>query len=123
MVELALLPNTESGLEGITDTSDVCNKYWYPEFAGWHGERDLKKLLRQTLPMALYRTWEIFVDHQALGSDCYLGITRLAEIAGRATRTGFSGIFGGWQCPYRGPSSSGNISPVAVPCITSGKTG
>jgi hypothetical protein len=37
--------------------------------------------------MALYRTWEIFADHQAQGNDCYLGITRLAEIAGRATRT------------------------------------
>ncbi|HEU5376969.1 MAG TPA: hypothetical protein VFV38_16185 [Ktedonobacteraceae bacterium] len=87
MVELALLPNVEHRLEGITDTPDACNKYWYPEFAGWHGERYLKKLLRQILPMALYRTWEIFADHQAQGSDCYLGITRLAEIAGRATRT------------------------------------
>lgn len=87
MVELALLPNAEHRLEGITDTPDVFNKYWYPEFAGWHGERYLKKLLRQILPMALYRTWEIFTDHQAQGGDCYLGVTRLAEIAGRATRT------------------------------------
>jgi hypothetical protein len=87
MVELELLPNAERSLEGITDTPDACNKYWYPEFAGWHGERYLKKLLRQILPMALYRTWEIFADHQAQGGDCYLGITRLAEIAGRAMRT------------------------------------
>lgn len=36
MVELALLPNAESSLEGITDTPDAFNKYWYPEFAGWH---------------------------------------------------------------------------------------
>jgi hypothetical protein len=35
----------------------------------------------------LYRTWEIFADHQAQGSDCYLGVTRLAEIAGRTIRT------------------------------------
>lgn len=63
------------------------NKYLYSEFAGWHGERYLKKLLRQILLLALYRTWEIFADHQALRNDCYLGVTHLAEIAGRTTRT------------------------------------
>jgi len=62
-------------------------KYSYPEFAGWQGERYLKKLLRQILPMALYRTWEICADHQAPGNDCYVGITYLAEVAGRAMRT------------------------------------
>lgn len=87
MVELALSPNTGSECEESTEAPDAFNKYCYPEFAGWNGERYLKKLLRQILPMALYRTWEIFADHQALGSDCYLGVTRLAEIAGRTTRT------------------------------------
>ncbi|HEU5381848.1 MAG TPA: hypothetical protein VFV38_41030 [Ktedonobacteraceae bacterium] len=63
------------------------HKYYYQEFAGGSGERYLKKLLRQILPMALYRTWEIFADHQAPDNDCFLGVARLAEIAGRATRT------------------------------------
>ncbi len=63
------------------------HKYLYPEFAGWVGERYLKKLLRQILPMALYRMWEIFVEHQANGNDCYLGVSQLAAIAGRTSRT------------------------------------
>ena len=74
--------------QGTTEeASGLPNKYRYPEFAGWSGERYLKKLLRQILPMALYRTWEIFADHQAIGNECYLGVTHLAEIAGRTTRT------------------------------------
>src|SRR6266851_6913168 len=87
MVELTLSPNTGSECEDRIEASDAFNKYRYPEFAGWSGERYLKKLLRQILPTALYRTWEIFADHQAQGGDCYLGVTRLAEIAGRTTRT------------------------------------
>lgn len=62
-------------------------KYLYAEFAGWTGERYLKKLLRQILPMALYRTWEIFAEHQAHGNECYLGISQLAALAGRTLRT------------------------------------
>ncbi len=70
-----------------TTVPEGFNTYGYPEFAGWSGERYLKKLLRQILPMALYRTWEIFIDHQPQGGECYLGVTRLADIAGRTTRT------------------------------------
>lgn len=77
----------ERGDAPQTHASEGFNKYGYPEFAGWSGERYLKKLLRQILPMALYRTWEIFIDHQPQGSECYLGVTRLADIAGRTTRT------------------------------------
>ncbi len=61
--------------------------YRYAEFTGPGGERYLKKLLRQILPMALYRTWEIFTDHQARGNDCYLSISQLAALAGRSLRT------------------------------------
>lgn len=68
-------------------TSHIPSKYFYPEFAGPGGERYLKKLLRQVLPMALYRTWEIFADHQAKGNDCYLSIPQLAVLAGRSLRT------------------------------------
>jgi hypothetical protein len=37
--------------------------------------------------MALYRTWEIFVEHQARGNDCYLSVPQLAVLAGRCLRT------------------------------------
>ncbi len=57
-------PETTAEAEGLP------NKYCYPEFAGWNGERYVKKLLRQILPMALYRTWEIFAEHQAIGNAC-----------------------------------------------------
>ncbi len=74
--------------EGVSEhVGEDDQKYRYPEFAGWSGERYLKKLLRQILPLSLYRTWEIFVDHQAQGNACYLGVIRLAEMAGRNTRT------------------------------------
>ncbi|HEU5380342.1 MAG TPA: hypothetical protein VFV38_33370, partial [Ktedonobacteraceae bacterium] len=46
-----------------------------------------EKLLRQILPMALYRTWEICVEHQARGQDCYVGVAQLASLAGRTVRT------------------------------------
>src|SRR5258708_35713994 len=79
----ALAPNGRADAAGqLGDT-----KYLYPEFAGWVGERYLKKILRQILPMALYRTWEIFVEHQANGNECYLGVPQLAAIAGRTSRT------------------------------------
>src|SRR5258708_27416924 len=84
MAEFAQLQHEARMFE---ETPDAPQKYHYPEFAGWSGERFLKKLLRQILPGALYRTWEIFADHQAQGNDCYLGVTHLAEIAGRNTRT------------------------------------
>lgn len=82
---------TISALSPNTETDDAMHqgktKYLYPEFTGWAGERYLKKILRQILPMALYRTWEIFVEHQANGNECYLGVPQLAAIAGRTSRT------------------------------------
>lgn len=66
---------------------EVPNPYIYAEFAGWAGERYLKKVLRQIFPMALYRTWEIFIEYQARGNDCYLSVPQLATLAGRTLRT------------------------------------
>jgi hypothetical protein len=63
------------------------NKYRYDEFAGFDGERRLKAILRKILPMALYRTWEIFDAAQAPGNDCYLGTVRASEAAERVLRT------------------------------------
>jgi hypothetical protein len=87
MNAVASLSAAVSQREADTAASQEQTKYRYPEFAGWVGERYLKKVLRQILPMALYRTWEILVEHQANGSDCYMGISQLATIAGRTSRT------------------------------------
>src|SRR5579883_1429747 len=76
-------PEASEQLDEFLDLPPYC----YPEFRGPGGARYLKKVLRQILPMALYRTWEIFIDHQPRGGECYLGVTRLAEIAGRSART------------------------------------
>jgi hypothetical protein len=65
----------------------IINPYTYPEFAGLRGERYLHKLLRQILPLALYRTWEIFTEHQAPDQPCYMGLMSLADMAQRAPRT------------------------------------
>src|SRR5712692_7538169 len=55
------------------------NKYIYPEFAGYGGERYLDTIVQQILPYALWRTWHYAVDFQAPGSYCYVGTTRLAS--------------------------------------------
>src|SRR5258707_10554777 len=70
-----------------TEAPGLPNKFTYPEFAGFAGEKRLKTILRKLLPIALYRTWEIFVDHQAYDNDCFLSVERLAEIAERAPKT------------------------------------
>lgn len=66
---------------------ELPNAYGYEGFAGWAGERYLKRVLRQILPLALYRTWEIFVEYQGRGNDCYLSVPQLARLAGRTLRT------------------------------------
>lgn len=73
--------------EPPTATTSLFPQYCFPEFTGSGGERALKKVLRQILPAALYRTWEICAEHQARGSVCYLGLVRLATVAGRSIRT------------------------------------
>ncbi len=87
MSVLATVPKNEKTVTEDGEIQQGYNKYIHHEFAGWIGERYVKKLLRQILPMALYRTWEIFVEHQANGNDCYLGVPQLAAIAGRTSRT------------------------------------
>ena len=68
-------------------SSSMYNKYLYPEFGGYEGERLLKSILRKILPMALYRTWEILTERQALGNDCFLSIASISATAERAERT------------------------------------
>src|SRR5205085_7657653 len=55
------------------------NKYIYPEFMGYAGERYLDTIVQTILPYALWRTWHYAVDYQAPGSLCYVGTTRLAS--------------------------------------------
>ena len=55
------------------------NKYLYPPFAGYSGERYLDSILMQILPSALWRTWKYAVDFQAPGNPCYVGAARISQ--------------------------------------------
>src|SRR6266851_5157281 len=56
----------------------LLNKYHYPEFADYVGERYLDSIVMQILPYALWRTWHFAVDFQDPKSQCYVGTARLA---------------------------------------------
>lgn len=56
----------------------LLNKYHYPEFADYPGERYLDSIVMQILPYSLWRTWHYAVDFQEPNSQCYVGTTRLA---------------------------------------------
>jgi hypothetical protein len=70
-----------------SEQQNLPNKFGYPEFAGFVGEKHLKKILRRILPLALYRTWEILVDNQAYDNDCFMSVDNLADLAERAPKT------------------------------------
>ncbi len=57
------------------------NKYKYPEFAGFAGERYLYALAQKFAPFALWRTWWAMVSYEApsLGLGCYIGVERLVD--------------------------------------------
>ncbi len=71
----------------LVEQGDLPNKFVYPEFAGFSGEKLLKEILHLILPIALYRTWEIFADNQAYGNECYMSVARAAAKLGRAEKT------------------------------------
>jgi hypothetical protein len=60
-------------------TSQRPNKYLYPVFDGFSGERYLDSILIQILPSALWRTWKYAVYFQAPGNLCYVGTAKIAE--------------------------------------------
>src|SRR5882762_722853 len=62
-----------------TDQAEKPNKYLYPPFAGYSGERYLDTILQQILPNALSRTWRYAVDFQAPGKPCYVGAARISQ--------------------------------------------
>jgi hypothetical protein len=70
-----------------TENQEWPNKFIYPEFAGFAGENRVRKLVRCILPLALYRTWEIFIEEQGYGNDCYLGMSKMMELSRRGERT------------------------------------
>jgi len=67
-------------------TSERPNKYLYPPFAGYSGERYLDSILQQILPNALSRTWRYAVDFQAPGNPCYVGAARISQRVKPGTR-------------------------------------
>jgi hypothetical protein len=76
MSESALLDKPIQQQDGGNE--EPPNKYLYPEFAGYSGERYLDTLIQQILPYALWRTWHYAVDYQKPGGVCYVGTARLA---------------------------------------------
>jgi hypothetical protein len=78
MSDTALLEKPPAQQDG-GDSQEPPNKYLYPEFAGYAGERYLDTLIQQILPYALWRTWHYAVDYQAPGNVCYVGTARLAS--------------------------------------------
>jgi hypothetical protein len=62
-----------------TQTSQRPNKYVYPVFDGFSGERYLDSIIQKILPNALSRTWRYAVEHQAPGRDCYVGAAKIAD--------------------------------------------
>ena len=68
-----------AGTVPITQQSERPNKYLYPPFAGYSGERYLDSILQQILPNALSRTWRYAVDFQAPGNPCYVGAARISQ--------------------------------------------
>ena len=59
--------------------SERPNKYLYPPFAGYSGERYLDAILQKILPNALSRTWRYAVEFQAPGNPCYVGAARISQ--------------------------------------------
>jgi hypothetical protein len=72
-------PSTASGQTTEEAQEARPNKYIYPLFAGYAGERYLDTIVQQILPSALHRTWYYAVDFQAPGKPCYVGTQRLAN--------------------------------------------
>lgn len=62
------------------------NKYHYPEFAGFAGERYLLSLAQQIAPLALWRTWWATVSFQAPGHLCYVGVGKIVTRVGPQER-------------------------------------
>lgn len=66
--------------DGTTSHNDALpNKYLYPEFAGFSGERYLLSLAEQFAPLALWRTWQAMVSFQAPDNVCYVGVSLVVD--------------------------------------------
>src|SRR5690349_7916276 len=76
-------------LERLTtdEAQALPNKFIYPEFAGFKGEKLMRRLLKAILPLALFRTWETFEEEHAYDNDCFLSLTTVARDLRRSQRT------------------------------------
>lgn len=72
----------------VTDELALPNKFIYPEFAGFAGEKLMRRLLKGVvLPRALYTTWETIEEEHAYGNDCFLALSKVSRDTGRSLRT------------------------------------
>src|SRR5258708_4742204 len=76
-------------VQDAPETADQAlpNKFTYPEFAGFAGEKLMRRIVKAILPLSLYRTWETFEEEHAYGNDCFLSLTKVAREARRTQRT------------------------------------
>src|SRR5260370_228313 len=72
-------PQQEDQKNNQTKQPERPNKYLYPTFAGYSGERYLDSILQHILPNALSRTWRYAVDFQKPGNPCYVGAARISQ--------------------------------------------
>jgi hypothetical protein len=70
-----------------TETLSLPNKFHYPEFAGFAGEKRLHAIAEAILPFSLRRTWEIFEREHAYENECFLTLPNVAKRARRTQRT------------------------------------
>ncbi|GHO88223.1 hypothetical protein [Dictyobacter formicarum] len=74
----------ESAAEVCQDSQ--INKYKWPEFAGFAGERYLESILQSIMPFALFRTWHNLTIREAPGQGAYAGVARIATVSSRCER-------------------------------------
>ncbi|GCE32208.1 hypothetical protein KDA_76920 [Dictyobacter alpinus] len=78
--------NTPTPETSQAQAQQLINKYKWPEFAGFAGERYLESILQSILPMALFRTWHNLSVREAPGQGAYAGVARIATVSSRCER-------------------------------------
>jgi hypothetical protein len=79
--------NLESGVPTVPSSqNDAPNKYIFPAFANFDGERRLETILRAIIKLSEWRTWQAAVSFQAPGMPCYVSLEKIAERSQRCLR-------------------------------------
>lgn len=71
----------------MSEQLSLPNKYFYPEFAGFTGEKGMRRIAKAILPRALYITWETIEEEHAYDKECFLSLEKVAREIGRTQRT------------------------------------